>query len=235
MLRTTISTLLFAGCCLFSAFPIMLSAQAVDLRIDVEEGADGFLGIGKEDDKYILVKTDPLGRRPAMAPGERELYEELFRGRSRIELEQENHGKLAAEKARHKGSLELDYKQHYFKFNGLLNVPAILLLIATAVVSLSQGPSVFSILTIVLMAVTTIIFAVIMKRPTLRGRKLLDEIMGFQDYLVIAIGSIIAGATAVGGGAVLIPTVAPILGAVPRMQSAVVEEMETRGYTPRVQ
>ena len=30
----------------------------------------------------------------------------------------------------------------------------------------------------------------------------------------IAIGSIIAGATAVGGGAVLIPTVAPILGAV---------------------
>jgi proton glutamate symport protein len=38
--------------------------------------------------------------------------------------------------------------------------------------------------------------------------------LGFQDYLVVAIGSIIAGATAVGGGAVLIPTVAPILGAV---------------------
>ena len=31
---------------------------------------------------------------------------------------------------------------------------------------------------------------------------------------MIGIGSIIAGATAVGGGAVLIPTVAPILGAV---------------------
>ncbi len=38
--------------------------------------------------------------------------------------------------------------------------------------------------------------------------------LGIQEYLVIAIGSIIAGATAVGGGAVLIPTVAPILGAV---------------------
>ena len=38
--------------------------------------------------------------------------------------------------------------------------------------------------------------------------------LAFQDYVVIAIGSIIAGATAVGGGAVLIPTVAPILGAV---------------------
>ena len=37
--------------------------------------------------------------------------------------------------------------------------------------------------------------------------------LSLQDYVVIAIGSIIAGATAVGGGAVLIPTVAPILGA----------------------
>jgi proton glutamate symport protein len=38
--------------------------------------------------------------------------------------------------------------------------------------------------------------------------------LGVQDYVVISIGSIIAGATAVGGGAVLIPTVAPILAAV---------------------
>ncbi len=156
------------------------------IRIDVEEGSDGFLGIGKEDDTYILVKTDPLGHPPPLAAGERELYEELFRGRKRITLEQANHGKLAAAKAVHKGSLELDYKQHYFKFNGLLNIPAVLLLIVTAVLSVSQGPSVLSILTIVLMAVTTIVFAVIMKRPTLRGRKLLDEIMGFRDYLEIA-------------------------------------------------
>ena len=38
----------------------------------------------------------------------------------------------------------------------------------------------------VIMAITTIFFAAIMKRPTLRGRKLLDEIMGFEDYLDIA-------------------------------------------------
>jgi Na+/H+-dicarboxylate symporter len=37
--------------------------------------------------------------------------------------------------------------------------------------------------------------------------------LDLQDYVVVAIGSIIAGATGVGGGAVLIPTVAPILGA----------------------
>ena len=156
------------------------------LRIDVEEGADGFLGIGKEDDKYILVKTDPLGRPPPMAAGEKELYEQLFSGRDRIALEQENHAELGEAKKAHKDSLASDYKQHYFKFNGLLNIPAILVLIVTAALSLSQGPSVFSILAIVMMAVTTIVFATIMRRPTLRGRKLLDEIIGFQDYLEIA-------------------------------------------------
>jgi uncharacterized membrane protein YgcG len=156
------------------------------LRIDVEEGADGFLGIGREDDKYILVKTDPLGRPPPLAAGESELYDELFSGRNEVALEQENHAILGAAKRAHKASLASDYKQHYFKFNGLLNIPAILLLIVTAVVSLSQGPSVYSVLTIVVMAVTTVVFAVIMKRPTLRGRKLLDEIIGFQDYLEIA-------------------------------------------------
>ena len=156
------------------------------IRIDIEKGSDGFLGIGKEDDKYVLVKTDPLGRPPPMAAGEKELYEELFRGRNRIVLEQENHAELGEAKSAHMESLESDYDHHYFKINGLLNVPAILLLIVTAVLSLSQGPSVFSIITIVLMAVTTIVFAIIMRRPTLRGRKLLDEIIGFQDYLEIA-------------------------------------------------
>jgi proton glutamate symport protein len=38
--------------------------------------------------------------------------------------------------------------------------------------------------------------------------------LGVQDYAVIALGSILAGSTAVGGGALLIPTIAPILGAV---------------------
>jgi uncharacterized membrane protein len=31
-----------------------------------------------------------------------------------------------------------------------------------------------------------VLFAIIMKRPTLRGRQLLDEMLGFKDYLEIA-------------------------------------------------
>lgn len=37
--------------------------------------------------------------------------------------------------------------------------------------------------------------------------------LAFGDFMIIGIGSIIAGATAVGGGAVLLPTVAPLLAA----------------------
>ncbi len=38
--------------------------------------------------------------------------------------------------------------------------------------------------------------------------------LGFQEYAIVAIGSILAGTAAVGGGAILVPTVAPILAAV---------------------
>jgi uncharacterized membrane protein YgcG len=156
------------------------------LRIDVDEGSDGFLGIGAKEDEYLLVKTDPGTNAPPMAAGEQELYDALFRGRKSILLDQDNHEKLGDAKSEHKRSLAKDYKQHYFKYNGLLNVPAVLVLVLTAVMSLGAGPSPISILMIVLMAVTTVTFAVIMKRPTIRGRKLLDEIVGFKDYLEVA-------------------------------------------------
>ena len=156
------------------------------LRIDLEEGADGFLGIGKQEDKYTLVKTNPGADALPMAAGEQELYDSLFSSGKKIVLENENHEKLGSAKDAHKQSLKKDYRQHYFRFNGLLNVPAILIFIVTAIVALLSGPSALVIMTIVAMAVTTIFFAIIMKRPTLRGRKLLDEIVGFKDYLEIA-------------------------------------------------
>jgi len=156
------------------------------LRIDVEEGSDGFLGIGKEEDKYSLLKTNPGKSAVPMAAGEQELYDGLFRSGKVIVLEHENHEELGEAKDWHRRSLIKDYKQNYFRYNGLLNLPAILIFMVAAAVSLMSGPSPLIILTIIAMAITTIVFAIIMKRPTMRGRKLLDEILGFKDYLEIA-------------------------------------------------
>ena len=156
------------------------------LRIDLEEGSDGFLGIGKTPDEYTLVKTRPKGEPPPMAAGERELYEGLFGPDRRIALANDNHAQLGGAKDAHKASLKKDYKQHYFRFNGLLNLPAILIFVIASVLALASGPSPLVFVMIIAMAVMTIFFAIIMKRPTLRGRKLLDEILGFKDYLEIA-------------------------------------------------
>jgi len=156
------------------------------LRIDLEEGADGFLGIGKEDDKYTLVKTRPEGSAPQMAAGEQELYDSLFSSGDFIELDNENHEELGEAKDAHKKSLKDDYKQHYFQTNGLLNVLPLLIVIIATVIALLAGSSAFVILTIVAMFVTLVFFATIMKRPTIRGRNLLNEILGFKDYLEVA-------------------------------------------------
>ena len=156
------------------------------LRIDLEEGADGFLGIGKTPDEYTLLQTRPQAEPPPMAAGEQELYDGLFGEGKRVALANDNHARLGGARDAHKASLKRDYKQHYFRFNGLLNIPAIVIFILASILALASGPSPLVFAMIIAMAVTTIFFAIVMKRPTLRGRKLLDEILGFKDYLEIA-------------------------------------------------
>jgi uncharacterized membrane protein YgcG len=156
------------------------------LDIDVEEGSDGFLGIGKEADKYSLTKMDPGDRPPAMAAGERELYDALFAEDHSVVLEQDNHELLGDAKTAHRKSLSKDYNRHYFRWNGALNIPAVLIAIVSMAVALALGPSALVIVIGIVMLILMVIFSLIMKAPTLRGRKVLDEVLGFKDYLEVA-------------------------------------------------
>ncbi|MGI9261045.1 MAG: DUF2207 family protein, partial [Woeseiaceae bacterium] len=54
------------------------------------------------------------------------------------------------------------------------------------VIALAISPSFLVIGTIVLMVVCLITFAILLKRPTRLGRALLDESLGFEEYLRIA-------------------------------------------------
>ena len=156
------------------------------LSINATEGTDGFFGIGAKDPEHSLTRTDPGPSPPALAAGERELLDALFAEGSTVVLENDNHELLGKAKAAHKQSLKSDYKRHYFRTNGLLNVPAGLIVIATTIIALGKGPSILTVLAIVAMVAVTIGFAVSMKRPTLRGRQLLDRMLGFKDYLEVA-------------------------------------------------
>ncbi len=157
------------------------------LRINATVEKTGFFIFGSKENKHSLTQTGNSDNAP-MAPGEKELYEGLFKNGSTVELDNEYHEELGEAKSAHQKSLKADYRNKYFRKNGLLNIPAILIVLVATVLSLSAAsrPTILVIITIIIMFLTMSFFAIIMKRPTLRGRQLLDEIAGFCDYLEVA-------------------------------------------------
>jgi len=148
----------------------------------------GYLRINDLGSKHTLFKLEPGEGVPPLATGEAELYEALFRDGKRVVLEQDNHALLGAARAAHRSSLVKDYKRHYFRINGLLNLPSVLVALASTGLALVVGGrlSIAMIVVIVAMFLTVGFFGVIMRRPTPRGRKVLDELLGFKDYLEVA-------------------------------------------------
>jgi len=158
------------------------------LRINATVTPSGFFSFGSKENEHSLTKTDPGESPPTLAPGEKELYDALFKQGTTVVLTNENHQELGAARSAHQTSLAADYRNRYFRKNGLLNVPAILIVLLATFVSLTVGgkPTPFVIITVIAMFLTMAFFAIIMKRPTMRGRKLLDEMAGFRDYLEVA-------------------------------------------------
>ena len=148
----------------------------------------GYLRINDLGSKHTLFKLEPGPDAPALATGEAELYEALFKDGKRVVLEQDNHALLGGARTAHRSSLVKDYKRHYFRLNGLLNLPSILVAVASIALAFIVGGrlSIAMIVVIVIMLLTVAFFGVIMRRPTPRGRKVLDEMLGFRDYLEVA-------------------------------------------------
>ncbi len=153
----------------------VMTAAVVNLAVK------GYLEIKKRGKSHWLIMKTPNEPKPPMAAGERELYVGLFKSNSKIELDDKNHAVLGKARGAHRKSLIKDYKQHYFKTNALLNIPAIVIVIGSTIIALNigRGPTPFVIAAVVLSFLTMALFAVIMKRPTIRGRKLLDEMLPF--------------------------------------------------------
>ena len=148
----------------------------------------GYLRINDLGSKHTLFKLEPGAAAPPLATGEAELYEALFEDDGRVVIEQANHALLGSARASHKKSLVKDYNRHYFRVNGLLNLPSILIALASLGLALLVGGrlSLAMVFVAVAMFLTVAFFAVIMRRPTMRGRKVLDEMLGFRDYLEVA-------------------------------------------------
>jgi hypothetical protein len=148
----------------------------------------GYLRINDLGSKHTLFKLEPGSDAPPLATGEAELYDALFRDGKRVVLEQDNHALLGSARTAHRTSLVKDYKRHYFRVNGLLNLPSILIAVAATALAIIVGGrlSVAMIAVVVVMLLTVGFFGAIMRRPTQRGRRVLDEMLGFKDYLEVA-------------------------------------------------
>lgn len=160
----------------------VMTAAIVNLAVK------GYLDIVEEDDKHLLTQKDAGKEPPPLAAGEKELLDALFSEASSIELDDKNHSVIGRARRAHAKSLKADYKIKYFNTNGLLNLPAIVIAIGFTGASFMPGlePTALQIILIVTMFLVLLFFAIIMKSPTPRGRKLLDEIGGFRDYLDVA-------------------------------------------------
>ena len=148
----------------------------------------GYLRIDQDNEQYSLRRLDASSERPPLATGEKELLEGLFADGNTIVLENENHEILGEARSRHRASLRRDYASRYFVTNGAMNLPAVLIAIAAGVVASNVGSGVTPVVvgTVIAMAVVIIFFAILMKRPTVVGRKVLDEAAGFREYLRVA-------------------------------------------------
>ncbi|MDX1515867.1 MAG: DUF2207 domain-containing protein [Woeseiaceae bacterium] len=160
----------------------VMTAAVVNLAVK------GYLRINEQGKTHSLTKLDPGPDAGPLAAGEKELYDALFDQSRAIGLAVENHKPLGRAKAAHAKSLMQDYKSRYFQTNGYLNLPGIVIALGTTIAALNvgDGPTPAVIAVIVGLFLTMAFFAIIMKRPTLRGRKLLDEMLGFKEYLEVA-------------------------------------------------
>ena len=160
----------------------VMTAAVVNLAVK------GYLQIRASDDMHSLERSDPGENAPQLATGERELYDGLFRDGDLVFLDDEYHELLGGARAAHRKSLTHDYANRFFRRNGLLSAPGFFIGLLSAIIALNvgDGPTAFVIAVIVLMVIVFFGFAALMRRPTGLGRALLDEMLGFKDYLEIA-------------------------------------------------
>jgi uncharacterized membrane protein YgcG len=158
-----------------------MTAAVVNLAVK------GYLRIEKAGDKHVLHRLDAGPAAAPLAAGEQALLSQLFRDAGRVELDNSNHELLGKAREEHRASLKRDYANRYFRTNGAMNLPPVLIALVASLVAFGVGgPTPFVIATVILMVLTIVLFAVLMRRPTGLGRGLLDQAAGFREYLEVA-------------------------------------------------
>jgi uncharacterized membrane protein YgcG len=144
----------------------------------------GYLEIDAQGGKYTLHRRTSA---QPLAAGEKTLLAALFAGATSIELDNKNHALLARAKLAHQRSLKRDYQKLYFLTNSGLLLPSLGATVALAIAIGLLGafrPLVVAVFVVII--VVHLVFAWLLRAPTQRGRRLMDQLEGFRTYLEVA-------------------------------------------------
>jgi uncharacterized membrane protein YgcG len=140
-------------------------------------------------DEWRLDRADGTSAKP-VSTGQQTLLASLFPGgKESLVLKDKNAAIVQSARSAHTKALDAEYQPVYFNRNGKKVAVSFLIAIVTGIVAFvgSGGFGIPVIVgVIVIMLVTLIVFARLIRAPTLEGRKLLDEIEGLKLYLGVA-------------------------------------------------
>jgi uncharacterized membrane protein YgcG len=163
----------------FSADVLSL-AVAGALRIERDKG---FLS-----DDWTLHQTSVPGKGSLPEPP-RLLQASLFANGAKVELEKRNATRLQAVHAAHEKALRQRFQPEYFQRNGgSIGIAIAIAVIGTIIAAATSGGAGVLLMVALsfLMVIVVIAFGILVKAPTVAGRKLLDEIEGLKLYLGVA-------------------------------------------------
>ena len=140
-------------------------------------------------EKWRLERTAPSGS-TTISAGQQKLLDLLFASQAEtLVLDDSNAATLTRAREAHSKLLDAEYEPEYFTTNGRQIVLAFLIAgpFAFVAFAVSGGFGIPAIVVIsILMLVSLIVFAFLVRAPTLAGRALLDEIEGLEMYMKVA-------------------------------------------------
>jgi uncharacterized membrane protein YgcG len=155
-----------------------LSSAIVNLAVK------GYLVIDNDDDDFVLRRTDS---NEDLAAGESALLAALFRKGDTLELDNKNHAVVSAATSAHKKAIKRDYANQYFLQNTWRVVPSFIgVLLVTGLIGYLSAFTPLAIGMLGINIVMHLIYIYLMKRPTKKGRALMDKLEGFKLYLNVA-------------------------------------------------
>ena len=156
----------------------------------VNMACKGYLDIIEEEKDYVLNRKNIDITH--LTKGEKIIGEKLFLHRGKIKLENKEHSLFRSAIYGLKKELKKEFRTHYFNLNIYWLLPGVLisvmtfaLMILSLIFSTSDMTLIMFICVVAILG-TNILFAILIKAPTLQGRKIMDEIEGLKMYLSVA-------------------------------------------------